>query len=458
MNAAANDRAGEGWKVLLVEDDVAGREVFGEILQEEGFDIVTAGSVKEARSLLPDRIGVIVTDLVLPDGSGLDLLRYCNEQAPHIGVVLITAHGSVDTAVAALKQGAIDYLTKPVNPDELIHRVKRAFRDRATALEIAALRQQVAEEHRFGMLVGRSPAMRRVFEQIKLVAPTRATVLITGESGTGKELVARAIHANSDRATRPFIPVNCPAIPETLLESELFGHEKGAFTGAVSRKQGLFQAAEGGTLFVDEVSELPLGAQAKLLRAIETRRIMPVGSTREIPVDVRLVAATNRNLQERVAEGKFREDLYYRLKVAEIFLPPLRERVEDIPLLAYHFLQEIAKDANRPVRDISPEAMEVLKRYPWPGNVRELRNTLEGVIVFCNKEVIDVQDLPPHIRSSQPSNASLFQPGMTIEEMEKEAIRRTLEHTGGKRSEAAKLLGISVRTLQRKIKEYDLRI
>lgn len=445
-----------GWNVLLVEDDTTSREAFAEILRDEGFDVVTASNVREAKSHIPDKVGVVVTDLVLPDGSGLDLLAYINDKAPHIGVILITGHGTIDTAVAALKQGAIDYLTKPVIPDELVVRVRRAFRERATALELAALRQQVEEEHRFGMLVGRSPAMRRVFEQIKLVAPTKATVLITGESGTGKELVARAIHANSDRATRPFIPVNCPAIPETLLESELFGHEKGAFTGAVTRKQGLFQAAEGGTLFVDEISELPLGAQAKLLRAIETRRVMPVGSTREIEVDVRLVAATNRNLQERVAEGKFREDLYYRLKVAEIFLPPLRERVEDIPLLAYHFLKEVARDTNRPVREITPEAMEILMRYPWPGNVRELRNTLEGIIVFCNKPVIDVNDLPPHIRTSQPVHGSVFQPGMTIEEMEREAIRRTLEHTGGKRTEAARLLGISVRTLQRKIKEYGI--
>ncbi len=451
-----SDGIPRGWKLLLVEDDPASRESLAEYLDLEGFEVVTADSVRQAIAELPDRIGLIVTDLVLPDGTGLDLLRHVQEHAPHIGVILITGHATVDTAVAALRQGALDYLTKPVNLDELVERVRRGLRERATALEVAALRDQVQQEARFGMLVGRSPAMQRVFEQIKLVAPTRATVLITGESGTGKELVARAIHANSRRAHRPFIPVNCPAIPESLLESELFGHERGAFTGAVAKKKGLFQAADGGTLFIDEVSELPEGAQAKLLRAVETRRIMPVGSTQEIEVDVRLVAATNRNLQERVKEGRFREDLYYRLRVAEIYLPPLRERIEDIPLLVDHFVREICEDTGRPPLTVTPEAMKVLMRYPWPGNVRELRNTLEGVIVFCKGDRIDVDDLPEHIRTTHAVGNDIFRPGMTMEELEREAIRRTLEFTKGKRTEAARLLGISLRTLQRKIKEYNL--
>ncbi len=456
QKARAADGIPRNWKLLLVEDDPTSRESIAEFLELEGFDVVVADSYKAAVAELPDRVGLIVTDLVLPDGSGLDLLRYVQENAPHIGVILITGHATVDTAVAALREGALDYLTKPVNLDELVERVRRGLRERATALELAALRDQVQQQARFGMLVGCSPAMQRVFEQIKLVAPTRATVLITGESGTGKELVARAIHANSDRADRPFIPVNCPAIPESLLESELFGHERGAFTGAVARKKGLFQAADGGTLFIDEVSELPPGAQAKLLRAVETRRIMPVGSTQEIAVDVRLVAATNRDLAERVKEGKFREDLYYRLRVAEIYLPPLRERIEDIPLLVDHFVREICDDAGRPPLKVSPEAMKVLMRYPWPGNVRELRNTLEGVIVFCKGDRIEVSDLPEHIRSTHSVGNDIFRPGMTMDELEREAIRRTLEFTKGKRTEAARLLGISLRTLQRKIKEYNL--
>jgi transcriptional regulator with PAS, ATPase and Fis domain len=280
-------------------------------------------------------------------------------------------------------------------------------------------------------------------------------VLISGESGTGKELAARAVHENSPRRSRPFLPVNCAAIPESLIESELFGYEKGAFTGATSRREGLFQAARGGTLFIDEIGELQLGLQSKLLRAIENKKILPVGSSRELDVDVRLVAATNRDLKERVDKELFREDLYYRLCVVEIRLPPLRDRRDDIPLLVRHFIDQIACESNRPVKDITPEALDALMVYDWPGNIRELRNTLESVIVLSLKEQIELSDLPPHISGARPIQA-LVKSGMTLADLEKEAIRRTLEETGGHRAKSAEVLGISVRTLQRKIQEYRL--
>jgi transcriptional regulator with PAS, ATPase and Fis domain len=307
----------------------------------------------------------------------------------------------------------------------------------------------------FENIVGSSAAMREVFERIRLVADTRTTVLIFGESGTGKELVARAIHESSSRRARPFVPVNCAAIPETLIESELFGHEKGAFTGASERRAGLFQAAQGGTLFVDEIGELQLGLQSKLLRAIEYRRIMPVGSTRETEVDVRLIAATNRDLAELTRKGEFREDLYYRLKVVELRLPPLRQRKDDIPLLVHHFIEQIAAENRRPTQGITSEALAALKAYDWPGNVRELRNTLEGIIVLSVRETIELADLPPHI-SRIPAPQLAIQTGMTMAEIEKEAIRRTLEQTSGHRAKTARILGLSVRTLHRKIKEYGL--
>ena len=304
-------------------------------------------------------------------------------------------------------------------------------------------------------MVGNSPAMRSLYEKIRLVADTRSTVLITGESGTGKELVARSLHYLSKRKSDPFIPINCAAISESLVESELFGHEKGAFTGATDRKLGFFEAAKKGTLFIDEIGELELGLQSKLLRAIENRTIMRVGSTKETPVDVRLVAATNRDLAQHVKDSQFREDLFYRLKVVELKLPPLRQRKEDIALLVRHFISDIASETERPVTDIETDALEMMKEYSWPGNVRELRNTLEGIIVLSMKPTIEVSDLPAHICNHSESQA-IIKPGMSMAEIEKEAIRRTLQHSGGNRTKAAEILGISLRTLQRKIKEFGL--
>jgi DNA-binding NtrC family response regulator len=443
------------WKVLLVDDDRLSREAMADWLRSEGFDVLAVADGQAAVQHLHDGIAVIVTDLKMPRTDGLELLRRARGQAPHAAVILITAYGTVETAVAALKEGAFDYLTKPVKPDDLANKVRQAVAQRQMAAEIACLHAQLNQRYGFENLVGKSPAMRAVFEKVRLVADTKSTVLITGESGTGKELVARALHHNSGRRNKPFVPVNVTAIPETLVESELFGHEKGAFTGATERRVGLFQAAQGGTLFIDEIGDMNPGVQSKLLRAIETRRVMPVGSTKEAEVDVRVVAATNRNLHDDVRQGRFREDLYYRLKVVEIHLPPLRERPEDIPLLTRFFLNEIARENNRPARDIAPEALDLLLAYNWPGNVRELRNTLEGIIVVSTRERIEVCDLPEPLRQGADAQA-VIRRGMTMAEIEKEAIRRALEQTGGRRTEAAKLLDLSVRTLQRKIKEYEL--
>jgi DNA-binding NtrC family response regulator len=443
------------WKVLLVDDDRLSREAMADWLRSEGFDVLAVADGQAAMQHIHDGIAVIVTDLKMPRTDGLQLLRLAREKAPHAAVILITAYGTVETAVAALKEGAFDYLTKPVKPDDLSNKVRQAVAQRAMAAEIACLHAQLNLRYGFENLIGKSPAMRAVFEKVRLVADTKSTVLITGETGTGKELVARALHHNSGRRNKPFVPVNVTAIPETLVESELFGHEKGAFTGATERRQGLFQAAQGGTLFIDEIGDMDLGVQSKLLRAIETRRVMAVGSTKEVEVDVRVVAATNRNLCEDVRKGTFREDLYYRLKVVEIHLPPLRNRPEDIPLLTRSFLDEIARENGRPVRDIAPEAMDLLLAYNWPGNVRELRNTLEGIIVVSTRERIEVSDLPEQFRQGAAAQA-VIRRGMTMAEIEKEAIRRALEQTAGRRTEAAIILDLSVRTLQRKIKEYEL--
>jgi DNA-binding NtrC family response regulator len=444
-------------KILLVDDERASREAIGDWLDEEGFEVIAVEDGKQATAHIHDGVAVIVTDLKMPRTDGLQLLRIAKREAPHAAVIIVTGYGTAESAVVALKEGAFDYLTKPVKPQELTHRVKMALEKQTMGQEIARLHAELNKRHGLETMIGQTAAMRRVFEKIRLVADTNSTVLVIGESGTGKELVARAIHSNSPRRNKPFLPINCAAIPETLIESELFGHEKGAFTGADARREGLFQAARGGTLFVDEIGEVQIGLQSKLLRAIENKKVMPVGSTREVDVDVRLVAATNRDLEKRVQEGQFREDLYYRLKVVVLQLPPLRERRDDIPLLVRYFIDELAKENNRPTKDIAAPVLEALKAYDWPGNVRELRNTLESIIVLCLRERIELDDLPPHI-SGAKTVQSVIQPGMTMEEIEKEAIRRTLEQFGGHRAQTAASLGVSVRTLHRKIKQYGLEV
>jgi DNA-binding NtrC family response regulator len=355
---------------LLVDDDRTSREAMTEWLRREGFGVISVANGDEAVHSMHDGLAVIVTDLKMPRTDGLALLRKARQEAPHAAVILVSGYGTVDVAVAALKDGAFDFLTKPVKPEELTHRIRKALQQRSMAAEIARLHAELSRRNGFANIVGSSRGMRQVFERIRLVADARSTVLVVGESGTGKELVARAIHQESNRWAKPFVPVNCAAIPETLIESELFGHEKGAFTGASDRRGGLFQCADGGTLFIDEIGDLQLALQSKLLRAIEYKKIMPVGSTKEADVDARLIAATNKDLAELTKLGHFREDLYYRLKVVELRLPPLRERREDIPLLVAHFVDQIARENERPARSITPEALAALKAYDWPGNVR----------------------------------------------------------------------------------------
>jgi two-component system, NtrC family, response regulator AtoC len=443
--------------ILLVEDDQDGRETLAEWIERQGWEPIAVRDGDEALQHIHDGVAVVVTDLKMPRTDGMELLRRAKQQAPHASVIMISGHGTIETAVEALKEGAFDFLTKPINLQELYHRITRALERRTMAADIAELHRQLRERHGVDDMVGQSTAMRQLFEKIRLVADTHSTVLIIGESGTGKELVARSLHMNSSRRLKPFLPVNCAAIPDALIESELFGHEKGAFTGATEKRKGLFQAADGGTLFVDEIGEMPLGLQSKLLRAIESKKVMPVGSAREEPVDVRLIAATNRDLDEGVKRREFREDLYYRLQVVVLRLPPLRERRDDIPLLVRFFMDQIAHENHRPVRSIAPEALDALRDYHWPGNVRELRNALEGIIVLSQKEQIELADLPDHIRHRDArTSANVFEPGMTLEEMEREAIRRTLAVTGGRRAETAQRLGLSVRTLHRKIRQYHL--
>lgn len=445
-------------RILLVDDDQASRDALCEWMLRRGWEPIAVRDGEEALKHLQDGVAVIVTDLKMPRTDGMELLRIARQQAPHAVVIMVSGYGTVENAVEALKEGAFDFLAKPINLQELQHRIARALERNAMAADLAELHRQLRERHGVDDMIGRSAAMRELFEKIRLVADTNSTVLVIGESGTGKELVARSLHMNGARRHKPFLPVNCAAIPDALIESELFGHEKGAFTGAVEARKGLFQAAEGGTLFIDEIGEMPLGLQSKLLRALENKKIRPVGGTREVPVDVRLIAATNRDLDEIVKRREFREDLYYRLKVVELRLPPLRERRDDIPLLVRFFIDQLAGEHKRPVREITPAALDALREYDWPGNVRELRNALEGIIVLSMREQIELSDLPDHLRHREkPAAHSVFEPGMTLEEMEREAIRRTLEATGGRRAETSRQLGLSVRTLQRKIKQYRMK-
>lgn len=445
-------------QVLLVDDDSSSRESTAEFLKSEGFSVVAARNGAEAVQHLADGVSVVVTDLLMPQVDGMELLRVAREEAPHTPVIMMTGHGSEAAAVEALKAGAFYYLTKPVNPDELLSLIRQAIEKYQMASEIAALHQQLDQKYGFGSIIGKSVGMRRVFERIKMVADTRSTVLIEGESGTGKELVARSLHVNSSRRKKPFVAINCAAIPQQLVESELFGHEKGAFTGALAPRSGKFQAADGGTLLIDEIGEIPLELQSKLLRVLESRTINPIGGNREIPVDVRIIAATNRKLEHLVDDGEFRQDLYYRLNVVNIRLPPLRERRDDIPLLVRAFIDELARESHRPVRDITPAALALLQGYDWPGNVRELRNVLESAIVMSSRDTLDVADLPESIHTAHPAQPAQIpvRAGLTMSEIEKEAIRQALHACNGNRSQASRMLDISVRTLQRKIKEYDL--
>jgi len=441
---------------ILVADDEAGvRESVGRALQREGFRVVPAEDGQAALDALRrGGVDLLLADLRMPGLDGLELLRAAKLIAPEVEVIVLSGHGTVEEAVAAMKEGAHDFLTKPFERAQLVRAVRRALAHRALVLENRGLQRRLDELVGAGEIIGESPAIQQVLGLVRRVAPTSATVLIQGESGTGKELLARALHEGSPRRGRPFIPVNCAALPETLLESELFGYERGAFTGAQARKEGRFELADGGTLLLDEVGDLSAATQAKLLRVLQEGEFERVGGTKTLKVDVRMVAATNQDLAALVKERRFREDLYYRLNVITIEIPPLRERAEDIPLLAQHFLRRYAARNRREIRGFTEAALARLRAYPWPGNVRELENAVERAVILARGELIDLADLTPAVAQAEPPSRVVPIPiGMPLDEVEQRLIEETLRLTKGNKELAAKLLGIASRTIYRKLKE-----
>jgi DNA-binding NtrC family response regulator len=450
-------------RVLVVDDERGVQESLRLLLKDE-HDVATAGSVDEALAALDAApADVILLDLVMPGRSGLDLLRELAERGDGPPVMVVSATRAIPPAIEAMKLGAVDFVTKPFEVDALRIKVRQILEHRALAQEVVRLRDEVAGRARLGRLIGRSEAMRAVYRTVERVAASRANVLITGESGTGKELVARAVHELGPRREAPFVVVNCAAIPETLIESELFGHERGAFTDARERRIGRFEAAHGGTLFLDEIGELPLAVQAKLLRALQDRSIDRVGSTQPIPVDVRVVCATNRDLEKEVAAGRFRTDLYYRIHVVPIALPPLRERREDIRLLAESFLARAREEAGRGPTRISPEALAGLERHAWPGNVRELENAIERAVALADGEALELSDLPDEIQLAargdllrEEVRSGRIDLDTAVARFETDLIREALARTGGNQTRAAEQLGITRRVLKLKMDRYAI--
>jgi two-component system response regulator PilR (NtrC family) len=454
-------------RILVVDDEASLRELLEIFLQGEGYAVDVASSAEAALGLLEAaEYHVVITDLKMPGMSGLELLRRIKSGWPDTQVVLMTAYSTTDTAIDAMKSGAYDYVAKPFKVAEMLVVVQKALERCELQREVAELRGALSRTFGIENLVGKSPAMQSLFDVVERVCRTRTSVLITGESGTGKELVAKAIHYQSPRQGKPFVVVNCGAIPENLMESELFGHVRGAFTGAVANKKGLFEAAHGGTLFLDEVGELPLAMQVKLLRALQERRVKPVGATGEIEVDVRVLAATNRDLQDLVRTGEFREDLYYRLNVIHVAIPPLRQRREDIPFLAHHFVQRFSREMEKIIRGIAPEAMELLVSYSFPGNVRELENIIERAITFETEDRITSKSLPRHVVEAPGAAVAAvaalalppagFDLEATLADIERGFLQQALGRTGNNRTEAARLLGISFRAIRYKLAKYGL--
>jgi len=442
-----------------VDDDADMRGLLFDVLESEGYRVGTAESGEKAlEALAEEQYDLVLTDLRMKGMQGTALLSEIKHRYPDTGVILMTAFGTVETAIEAMKGGAMDYLIKPVKTEDVLRTAGRAAREVQLRREVTHLRREVYKEYSFHQILGKSRPMQEVFELIRRVADSPSNLLITGESGTGKELVAKAIHYNSDRRDRPFVPVNSAAIPEQLLESELFGHMRGAFTDAKADRPGLFEEAQKGTLFLDEISELPLMLQAKLLRAIQEREIRRVGSTKSIPVDVRIIAATNLNLADEVKAKHFREDLYYRLNVIEIRLPPLRDRRDDIPLLVENFLQKCSKANRKPLQGISESSLALLIDYSWPGNVRELENIIERAVTLARGEKIMPEDLPATVQGSRGDRRVLDDAAertLPLQEVEWEYIKKVLEKTGGNKYQAAQALGIDRKTLYRKLAEME---
>jgi two-component system response regulator PilR (NtrC family) len=446
-------------KILVVDDEQIIRESLSFILKNEGYEVSEASNGKEAyQKVLENMYDLVITDIEMPEMKGIDLLGHITTASPQTLVFIITAHGSIETAIQALRNGASDYILKPVEFDELVVRIQRLLEHRRISIENKLLRKELLDKYDFSNLIGKSSAMKKVFDMIQTVSGTDSTILITGKSGTGKELVARAIHYNSKRKTKPFVVVNCGAIPETLIESELFGHKKGAFTGAASDKAGFFKTADNGTLFLDEISEMPFQLQVKLLRALEQEEIIPVGSSTPTSIDVRIVAATNRELLKDVEAGKFREDLYYRLNVVEIHLPSLAERKEDIPLLIEHFVQKFRREMNKNIKGVDNNVMKHLLAHEWKGEIRELENIIERAVIFSTDEFVSMKSLPEFFQVSTEkaiarSDMSLRE---ALDEVEKQFIYNTLERFEFDKEKTAAQLKISLPTLYRRIKDLSI--
>jgi DNA-binding NtrC family response regulator len=443
--------------VLVVDDEKNIREGLREALALDGYEVTLAADGEEALKAFGNGdIDLVITDLKMPRVSGEDLLRRVSSLYPTVPVIVLTGHGTIESAVEAMRQGAYDFITKPVNLDNLSLLVKRALGNRELVLQNRALQEELEKKNQFASIIGKSREMKQVFEMVRQVAPARTSVLITGESGVGKEMIAEALHYNSPRRDKPLIKLHCAALTETLLESELFGHERGAFTGAVARKRGRFELANLGTLFLDEIGEINQNIQIKLLRVLEEKKFERVGGEETIEVDVRLIAATNKDLAQAIAQGAFREDLFYRLNVVNIHVPPLRERKEDIPLLIAAFLAEFAGENGKKLDGIDPKARLALFNYSWPGNVRQLRNSIESSVVLCKGTIISPDDLPPNVRGESSEEVIRIPVGASLSEMEKEAIRATLQREGGNKSRTAEILGIGRKTLHRKLQEFGL--
>jgi DNA-binding NtrC family response regulator len=443
--------------IVVADDEKNIREGLAEALSIEGYRALPAQDGEEALRLVESEdADLVITDLRMPKLSGTEVLKTVASHYPGIPVIVLTGHGTIEDAVSAMRSGAFDFLTKPVNLDHLSILVKRALETREMARKNRELEAEVEAQRRSSSIVGKSAGMKKVFELVRRVAPTRASVLVTGESGVGKELVADAIHNLSPRRDGPLVKVHCAALAESLLESELFGHEKGSFTGAQARKRGRFELADKGTLFLDEIGEINQNVQIKILRVLQEREFERVGGEESVEVDVRIIAATNRDLKEEIRKGTFREDLYYRLNVVNIEVPPLRDRRDDIPLLAMAFLREFAQENGKKLEGFDPKARQALYSYPWPGNVRELRNTVESAVVMAGSGLVGLDDMPPNVRSSGEERDVRVPIGSTLEQAEKILIRETLAAQGGNKSRTAEVLGIGRKTLYQKIEEYGI--
>ncbi|HOV93633.1 MAG TPA: sigma-54 dependent transcriptional regulator [Spirochaetales bacterium] len=444
---------------MIVDDEKNIRDGLAEAFQMEGYKALTAGDGQTAMKMLEENyVDLVITDLKMPHISGMELLHYVKQNWPNVPVIIITAHGDIADAVKAMQQGALEFITKPLNLEHLLKLTKNALEMRQLSIKNEELREEVEAQQRISSIIGKSPAMRKVFDMIRKVAPTKASVLITGESGAGKELVADAIHNLSPRRDKPFIKVHCAALAESLLESELFGHEKGAFTGAQTRQRGRFELADTGSLFLDEIGEINQNVQIKILRVLQEKKFERVGGETTIEVDVRLIAATNRDLKAEIAAGRFREDLYYRLNVVNIHVPALRERREDIPLLAATFLHEFAQENGKPIEGFDQRAKQALYAYDWPGNVRELRNCIESAVVMASGKLITLDDLPPGPRSAQEKKEIHIPAFCSLEEAEKIIITETLAALGGNKTKTAEVLKIGRKTLYQKIEQYGIEV